>query len=705
MRKTLLSALVTSGLAVFSHAVFAQETQSEQTRVAIPVIQSEMPVSIRVDRPDVVSGTVATTGFSGTLEKIPDLANVPSKAVRDAALQIGAYRFIDLDSASATLTSMGHIGRAYDGSELLAKSYDQLLARDVGQVFGLAFDDADAPNLYLTATSAFGLQIVGPDRNQDRIVDRLEKGADGARWMNGQWGGLKDAGPGAVYKLDGQTHQLRLFTTVGVEGRENSGAALGNIVYDSNHKQLLVSDLESGLVHRFDMSGQDLGQFDHGVTARPNALDNAGRTPVAFDPATNMNISSGDFAPFDNSTWNRADPARRVWGLAVNGGRLYYAVAEGPAVWSVGLHERTGAFLEDARWELTLNDAAPSFDISDIVFSPDGQMILSQRPDAALSFDYKNMTVENKAEVLRYSREAPEDDSDTPSVWYENPVLHAVGFTDGGRSGLGGLAIGPGYTERGQLDWHNCRGNLWSTGENLRLSEQLRNPLLKGGALDVDGVQVVPVLYPAADNRPPWHAFFHDYAPTSAPETAPDGQGRIGDVEVLGCFGDGKPAGKGARKQTFEQVKLPRNPSGDPRFWCTDGVLQAGVCLCALFPTECFPSDPPKPDCTTVEPELVCDAETGTYVLNTILTDVSGGALDTATLNDPSGTISSLPASTPFPGPFSVDLAGMGSGQTGQVNICAYNAAEKETGDPFSCCNTTVSFKIPGAPCEVGDDQ
>src|SRR5215469_4895043 len=54
-------------------------------------------------------------------------------------------------------------------------------AAQVGQVFGVALDDARPPNVYLTATSAFGLHRAGND------------------WMPGMWG--QDGGPGTVYRL------------------------------------------------------------------------------------------------------------------------------------------------------------------------------------------------------------------------------------------------------------------------------------------------------------------------------------------------------------------------------------------------------------------------------------------------------------------------------------------------------------------------
>ncbi len=130
-----------------------------------------------------------------------------------------------------------------------------------------------------------------------------------------------------------------------LDDRGNSGAGLGNIAFDSLHEQLFVSDLETGLVHRFDLDGNDLGQFDHGMEGRPVKELEA----VSFDPATGVDIESADFDPMDPDTWNLAASQRRVWGLAVHGERLYYAVGEGPQVWSVGIDAQTGAFAGDPR--------------------------------------------------------------------------------------------------------------------------------------------------------------------------------------------------------------------------------------------------------------------------------------------------------------------------------------------------------------------
>ena len=57
-------------------------------------------------------------------------------------------------------------------------------AGQTGQVFGIAIDEAQPPNIYLTATSAFG----------------LHRTADGAGWMAGQWGAA--GGPGSIWVLE-----------------------------------------------------------------------------------------------------------------------------------------------------------------------------------------------------------------------------------------------------------------------------------------------------------------------------------------------------------------------------------------------------------------------------------------------------------------------------------------------------------------------
>src|SRR5262245_28113695 len=197
-------------------------------------------------------------------------------------------------------------------------------AGEVGQVFGVALDDANPPNVYLSATSAFGLHRAGNG------------------WMAGMWGAGGSAG--TVYRLDASTgYAPRVFTQITLNGRPNRAAALGNIAYDRVNKQLFVSDLETGMIHRIRAAdGGDLGFYDHGNQGRTNFMNvedgqQKSLSPIAFDPSSRARIDdcAGRF-DYSPQCWNIAASGRRIWGVGVrrdvmrNESRLYYAVWSGP---------------------------------------------------------------------------------------------------------------------------------------------------------------------------------------------------------------------------------------------------------------------------------------------------------------------------------------------------------------------------------------
>ena len=100
------------------------------------------------------------------------------------------------------------------------------------------------PNIYLGATSAFGLQIVLPDSDGDGRPERVQNGHANAEWMPGQFG--PGGGPGSLWKVDGETGEISLFTTIAA----NTGAAIGDLVYDPSTRQFFASDLDTGLIYR-----------------------------------------------------------------------------------------------------------------------------------------------------------------------------------------------------------------------------------------------------------------------------------------------------------------------------------------------------------------------------------------------------------------------------------------------------------------------
>jgi hypothetical protein len=362
----------------------------------------------------------------------------------------------------------------------------------VGQVFGVALDDATPPNIYLTSTSAFGLHHT-PDQ----------------RWMPGMWG---QGGPGAIYKLtaaDG--YRSSLFANVTLNGRVNTGAALGNIAYDKTNKQLFVSDLETGMIHRFGLDGRETGIFDHGAQGRPNFVDAqtkqpAHLAPINFDPNSSAKFADCPAPPGDNAPecWNFAANGRRVWGLGVRAEagdkvRLYYSVWSSPSydpdswskmseedkrntVWSIGIGP-DGSFLQqDVRREFVVPDffvesediaragySSPVSDISFPVCSSRPVMLIAERG----GIRNLGLAAENAFANPHESRTIRLE-LDVTGAW--RPVgRYDIGFYDRQKDGLpfirancaGGAAFGPGYTQQGEADLGQPDQFVWITGDSL----------------------------------------------------------------------------------------------------------------------------------------------------------------------------------------------------------------------------------------------
>ena len=120
-------------------------------------------------------GDAVVTGFSGVRQ--PDILDTAS----DETL-------IDPDGISARINSLAAPAYVWDGRVWPAETARSFAARDVGQVFGVALDDAARPNIYFTATSAYGLHITAADSDNDGRAERLKQGRGDAQWMAGMWG-------------------------------------------------------------------------------------------------------------------------------------------------------------------------------------------------------------------------------------------------------------------------------------------------------------------------------------------------------------------------------------------------------------------------------------------------------------------------------------------------------------------------------------
>lgn len=604
----------------------------------------------------VALGNAVVTGFSGTVTPDPKKARPPNKSATDLT-------FIDPDGPSARVIDVARPGRVWDGSVFAAPKTFNVPAKDVGQVFGIALDDAPQPNIYLAATSLFGLNIVA--RGRDGQPERRKKGGPGAGWMKGQFGLELQGGPGAIYKVDGRTGVPTLFANVTLDGAPNPGPGLGNLTYDATHRQLFVSDLYTGMIHRFDLDGKELDRYDHGVTA----LGAAKLPQVAFNSRNRPNIASDRFDSEKPDTWGFAPATRRVWGLAVHEGRLYYSVVFGPQIWSVAL-TREGGFASDPRWELDVPAQAGPLPVSDIAFSNKGAMILAQRALIAGAYDYSAFTRPGEPQVFRIWLKGP-NDPPSPGRWKLIPEEYAVGFAGNYRNTNGGVALGYGYGQDGMASGNACEFALWTTGQNLRNAPPLKSRLDPGGPLVVHGIQGLPASPVRDINTPPWLSYSVAYGDRA---DSPRAAGHLGGVRIytVPCAASAVFGGPGY--------------ASNPPF-----ISGGGGCV----GPNCRP--PPPSACFASTGTFACDPKSGIWTYKLMVTGPSWINSVTA-LSLTSGVGVSGGA---FPlNPASIPLTGT-PGTSASIEICAFDTTAASSGKPYDCCRSRIRVTIPKEVCRV----
>ncbi len=481
-------------------------------------------------------GNAVVTGFSGTRAPpaVPPGAN-PADLTE-----------IDLSGPSARVIDLQAPGSPPQAQVLTAPKRFTATASQVGQVFGVALDDATPPNVFVAATSAYGLPVIAPGPNGGPV--RVTQGAPNASFMPGLFGPPQaGGGPGSIWRIEGATGAVRLFANVTLDGVANTGAALGGLAFDPTSHMLFVADRGTGMIHAFDPNGTERARFDHGVQGRTAA----GLPPVPFDPAGRLDIANPAFKTDDPATWGFAPAERRVFGLAVHASRLYYAVAD-EQVWSVSIAQ-DGSFDADARIELQLQPWDGESEISKIAFDDRGGMLLAERPGPTGAYDFTALAKEGVGRVLHYqqvpataqqAQPAPADQQTQPTptsgpvpigqgaaLWQPVPDEYAVGFPGDMRNANGGVAIGYSYTPSGTIDRGACGGFLWTTGEQLRVTadQALAARLAAGGPAIVNGLQgnAIEAVRPA--NVPPLTTYFVDYDDQFADPAA---RGHLGDIAI-----------------------------------------------------------------------------------------------------------------------------------------------------------------------------
>ncbi len=454
----------------------------------------------RAQRTNLVDGAAIVSAFSG-------LSSAQQGTMLDAAGI--SLKIFDLSSpgreADGTLVSM---------DELLA-----LRAEDIGQVFAIAIDQDERPSIFIGATSLYGLYRTSDNNDWDPVM----------------WG--RSGGPGTIYRLHPDNgYQPEPLTEILSGQRENSGAGLGDIVFDARNRQLIVSNLETGMIHRVDLNtGDSVEIYDHGIDGRSYFFDANTETYEILDVAP-WNEASADMSNCgagpesraaerfmsDPACWGYASYLRRTFALAINfdastgDTRLYYSVwsstpfgdpswepqsAEAQnTIWSVLLDE-SGAFdLTDVRREIIMppfyvtrqdrTQFGESQPVASITFGEDGAMIVAERgiPLGLIADGNVNPIVAQGAgRVIKFVR----DDS---GKWV-NDSRYDVGFGEREfddpphlrAAGSGGAALGYGYAPPGQIDPEKWGETVWITGNILC------GPGATCGDENVDGIQGTPI--------------------------------------------------------------------------------------------------------------------------------------------------------------------------------------------------------------------
>ena len=294
--------------------------------IALPLTdaRAEGPAIIR-------PGDAVVTGFSGA--KV--WGEFPS-----GVLPIDRT-FIDTSGAVLQVFDLTKLGGPLGAQIANAPATYRAIAGEVGQVFGVALDSDPASkttNIYVGATSLFGLQIVSAEGA------RLVKGEPGAQWMPGHLVLVRGrARSGRSTAPPALSRSSPISCTTARTTRAPASGGWPTILTPTNS----ATDLEFGLIDRLGGDGQDRGTFDHGVSGRKAG----GLDAISYDASSRASIQRPEFDIEDPFTWGFADARRLVFAVAVANKRLDYSVEKPLQIRSVGINA-DGSFADDPRLEI-----------------------------------------------------------------------------------------------------------------------------------------------------------------------------------------------------------------------------------------------------------------------------------------------------------------------------------------------------------------
>ena len=463
-------------------------------------------------------GSAAVSGFSGGVQSVPSAA---------ARRQCRRQAAIDPDGPRCCAPSITcDMGGPPQGQVVAPAKPLTITSGRIGQTFAVTLDDANPPNIYAAATSAYGLPIVGPDADRDGVPDRLRRGAPNAAFMPGLFGPAgAGGGPGSIWKIDARSGAVRLFANVTLDGVPNPGPALGGLTFDAATRQIFVADRATGTIHRFGLDGGERGRFDHGA----QALGAVGLPPIPFDPRRRLDIQSPAFDSENPATWGTH--CRRA---GCSGSRFIAAGSTTPsprarASGRSGLRpmdrsDPTPASKSSCR---RVSRPVPKFRKSCSMAM--ATCCIAERGAPTGAYDFGALTAPDTGRVIRLRSKAA-GAGGTPFLW--EPVGdYAIGFSPDSRNGDGGIALGNGHDPSGFINPGVCGAMLWTTGSQLRVTSYppLVQWLAAGGPFAIDGLQGNATAQLRQPNTPP-------FRPTSSISTIARSvagtPGHMGDVAI-----------------------------------------------------------------------------------------------------------------------------------------------------------------------------
>lgn len=284
----------------------------------------------------------------------------------------------------------------------------------LGQVFGLCQDGATNKNIYVAATTVYGQFAAGP------------------------------AGAGAIYRIDGTSGNICTFAQL-----PNGGPGLGNLAFDPVSNHIFASNHDDGLIYSIPV-GSGCGQtqwttYDHGRYGRPAA----GVLPAILDDGV-----SGNFTAL----------GRRVWGVCVYNGRLYYGVwwedsgrpnaSQNNEIWSVQIDGSGNCINATAIREYIIPPYSGGYPqntnpVADIEFTATGGMLAAERSMIGDTgqLHLGNAGASHQSRVLKFT-------GTSGSFTMLPDTTYRIGAFGQATNSSGGVSS-------------DCEENVWGTGDAL----------------------------------------------------------------------------------------------------------------------------------------------------------------------------------------------------------------------------------------------